>query len=1582
MVIAVLAALMAISAPFVFSMIQHGRSARNDTSQQTAREGAEGATAHALTHLLRTARSDFTDTSPEITSARDLLVSMKFNIPDDKVKRFGLDFDVQNPRGLLWSARIEDEQGKVNVNSAPPALLGNLLASGILIESTGSGETLVQLDDASQFARGGGLIYIEGEPQPVPYSAVSSGSSGGSLTLEQGLRYAHQKGALVYDGRARLVANGVFANPQHKFLPYHSIYEIKMADGLSGTAAITPEAFAKIERHITVENGLGNPLWGRGERLGDGASGAGDTYTFKNAQGFSPGTLMRSEFGGVAIGFARVRETRVNPDGSGMVLLDNALGAQANATPPKPKVKKPAKKPGEEKSDDQTGAPEVAPDFAANAPVFIEPQMKHPVNLNTASDEVLAAVFTGVCLRGRSEAVNRRAAEALVDFLRGRLRGEGSAERPVYATNDDFRKKLYRAFDANIISLPQRDALIINASEPNSSKLRISTVPFCYFSHGNYTIEGSGVANSDTGMQQARHTIRQQLSIPTALPGRFMIQYQEGFQQLLDQGLGERVVTFPEILGHHRFVKDAPLARYGKVDVGNVRLSVGESASIMGKSTIASEPLFDHCDTESEPGYMQEGYNMGKRQPYILAPGGGGGFGGVHTPPTSIELWYRPQGGGQCTFYDEGTENERNRVTFSYDPGSSGLSIKIWDAAATHRTRHPVEFVYPISFNAGDWYHIAASWKTSHPGGQEIRVDAKPFPGTDPTQLQFKPGGRLGTALGLDDGGPTMNLSLEDGDGEDFPKAGAIKIGEEIIEYTDHSGTQFSGLYRGARMSAVAKHKSGEWVIPFGYVNFTRETLNIGKGKLVEDLNTEQLTNAAKIQLPPPVNPKQPWVLDSETAKIPVDDLTDYPSSGFVLIAGECIYYGAKAKVKNSWELQKIQRAQSSAGVTAPARNLRQGAPVRLCSVLASVTDQYNGEGLIQIEDDKNHNKVEWLHYQDKKDVDGKHYFVARLWNPQPPGGYQIGPAPPKTINGGQNVDFWAPDGKSFRHSFGIGGNKYLYLGVSSTPDTSTTPPPTNNLPSSSHSKSEKIIPVIHMLAPHCGGYDPKLNHDSPYGDGGISEVTVVQLGQRDGDLLWVKQAYMNQYQNYDPFCHFTGWGYDFYAGLNDFTTRMYPANDTRFLRWPTGELPDAVNARRYVLADKNGEGKVNGDVDEVRVNTLNSLAARVAMTLDGTGLDSGEESILIENYDAWPQPGGNTPQGVTSRNVGGAIVTTNNNNGGGSNAATTLHWPTEGGLARIEDELIYYTTIGSANVSYFADVYPMLKDKPPHFNKDDHLSINPCTKDYDPASKGRNIFQKSVARLTNVQRGVLGTQAKDHPVGAQIMLLDAMAVSHLTAPYSGMNDGFGVADGHGFPMEGYAWINDEVVSWKMNNGNSFSGTRFLRGRFGTAQGDHIKGDIVRCLPFRFWDRNVDEYDSDGIAFIQSGYYADGARWYGVDLDLTGTETVPMRPANVQPHILARFNGAPGWDSPPTNTEGGLFEFKNVKTGKGVRFRGAEGNNVRADQLEVRVFWQYLPGAFKNAMGLDWKRTFSIERMRGIYTSPLVMRRLDEVEKR
>src|SRR5688572_23734625 len=47
-------------------------------------------------------------------------------------------------------------------------------------------------------------------------------------------------------------------------------------------------------------------------------------------------------------------------------------------------------------------------------------------------------------------------------------------------------------------------------------------------------------------------------------------------------------------------------------------------------------------------------------------------------------------------------------------------------------------------------------------------------------------------------------------------------------------------------------------------------------------------------------------------------------------------------------------------------------------------------------------------------------------------------------------------------------------------------------------------------------------------------------------------------------------------------------------LKWPSGELPDAVNARRIIGASHAGEGQMRGHVDEIRFNTLRTETAQI----------------------------------------------------------------------------------------------------------------------------------------------------------------------------------------------------------------------------------------------------------------------------------------------------------------------------------------------------------------------------------------------------
>lgn len=493
---------------------------------------------------------------------------------------------------------------------------------------------------------------------------------------------------------------------------------------------------------------------------------------------------------------------------------------------------------------------------------------------------------------------------------------------------------------------------------------------------------------------------------------------------------------------------------------------------------------------------------------------------------------------------------------------------------------------------------------------------------------------------------------------------------------------------------------------------------------------------------------------------------------------------------------------------------------------------------------------------------------------------------------------------------------------------------------------------------------------------------------------MWVKQAHIAQWEIWYPGPTQMLWGgyaEHYYVGLNDFVSRRYPAQTARILKWPSGELPDAVGAKRMVGADRNHEGKLTGYVDEIKVNTYTSKGARIAMTTEGTGIKSSDETILLEEHDAWPR------------------------NSHGYNA--NLNWPLTGGLVRIEDELIFYKkadTGTGAKFDYYSDVYPWLKaaDNPDQSQKgvmetkegrNRHNPNLPYSRTDPPYLRGAEPWpntppnapgppgptpryppnsSKTGLMLTGVIRGALGTKAVDHPVGAQALLIEGMPVSLLTGNLNREADSFSVANAAGFPPEGYAWINNEVVSWLERKDNSLSGCKYFHGRFGTSASDHDADSIVRCLPFRYWDREAKYYDGEGLAYIQAGYAANDAIWDGIELVITGTEDRPS-PNCVKPRVLLRFDGNPNWDVEPTNTDGGLYEFRG-KTGviplKSLRVGGA-----RANQVEMRVYWEFRPGAFLGrggSLGSDWKSTFTIEKMRATYYTPLLMRRLDEVEKR
>src|SRR5206468_84111 len=146
----------------------------------------------------------------------DLKVTMDFPGATKEFDKFGV--NVQNPDGSIWSAKIEDEQAKVNVNTCPPTLLGNLIASGLLAQPAEKGATQLFVDDGRRFPPGGGSVCLNGEPNPLHYAAVQ----GNAIMLTQGTYMHHGEAELVFDGRARFICDNKFKRAAASFVPFRS----------------------------------------------------------------------------------------------------------------------------------------------------------------------------------------------------------------------------------------------------------------------------------------------------------------------------------------------------------------------------------------------------------------------------------------------------------------------------------------------------------------------------------------------------------------------------------------------------------------------------------------------------------------------------------------------------------------------------------------------------------------------------------------------------------------------------------------------------------------------------------------------------------------------------------------------------------------------------------------------------------------------------------------------------------------------------------------------------------------------------------------------------------------------------------------------------------------------------------------------------------------------------------------------------------------------------------------------------------------------------------------------------------------
>lgn len=781
----VLAVLVALAAPLVLYFVHAHRRAIAAEERVRAALAAEGAIDHALAYAYLTAEgNERWDGNPEgyRTPDYDTWDEFKADFSFSLYPRLaqalfsgpaGLSFN--EPDGLIWHAEIEDEQGKVNINSATPQLLGNLLGSATLARPLSRDDVVMYVDTTLFFDDDGDADTLDGrlrlDWEEIGYSHLSETTVEGLVRNENQVdETTHRRGALVYDARAYDIAYGVFKGNQ--YLPYISSLEAAYYVGYHHAR--------RLEALTTVYSGLeGAAGWQRREQVEHrGLTADAKGLRVRDAAGLGNGAIIRLILNGQQIYLGRVAWTSKRGD-RWSVWLDREIGVEVLET-------------------DE---------------LFIEARLPHPVNINTAGTRVLSALFKGVGLKGSSETVDSVEAQALAEQVCARY----------FRGPSDFEGFLDGMVEAGAISGDDKRALFLNATVPFSPDLRVVTAPFTYRSLGDVTLVGRVVSSDRLGRTAARLSIETVASLPAENSGEWGLSSQAEFEKERAASNSPGVVTWPQpvIAGRAPDGRGLDL-KTGEDTYGDVRL-----LSLRDERPLERATVTEHFEKEGGWTLTPEGADLsnGGHLPYdaskCLVRAGN------HWSPLYFSAWVKAKAWDARMRYlfSVGSSADTDRISYYYDGRTRELVVEV---AGPDLEKGYSSFRLPFDPEADTWYHLACRVSGDRPADAHVYVDGMVG---EPARLAYKPSARLEASIGEDD------TSIPVSDAGSLPRdGGVVQIGQEIIEYRQLDGNTLMQAKRGARYSYKQTHLKDELVIPFGYSNRLARDFPRGGAVLVGDV--------------------------------------------------------------------------------------------------------------------------------------------------------------------------------------------------------------------------------------------------------------------------------------------------------------------------------------------------------------------------------------------------------------------------------------------------------------------------------------------------------------------------------------------------------------------------------------------------------------------------------------------------------------------------------------------------------------------------------------------------------------------------
>ncbi len=785
-VLLVLLALLVLCAPFLMNARNAAKASTQLSDRAQVRLALDAAARHARAKL--GGSHPAVDSTPYFDDYEEL---SELAPPDPKF------LNAHDESGTMWDASISDVAAEIDLNSAPPQLIANLLGAATRTTAVLKPDaTEISVSSTWGFAPSGYLwvgreLVKYAELESSKFTKVTRGVGSQKDADGNPLDCGPQPGGsqpintLVIDQRAYAVALWRTITPDGELRELDAPEQVRDCAQLALGGLDEGAVGALLARGSTYAGVRAGRQWQRPVRLVNSVE-AGTTCILDvdEKRWFNPGTTVQISDG---------RSTEL---GLVQEVLDRGI-----------RLFDPLK-------NDYTA-------FTAE----VRAQARRPVNVNLASVETLEALFTNLSVRTINERVTRDQARALAQLV--------VASRPFIGLEDFLRRAILPA--AGLEQLPtdapaqpeqladgktvidtwDAVAVYLNALNANDSSLSYSTLPLSFTSRDVFDLNLRAVVNAPSGVERAS-VVRNQVEL--IVPQRDLLQlwarqedWDEAFRfdleaplwstgpnavQQWDSGAsppskfaphfgtwgGQVYIPGVTKLPQGSASTEAPQAEHifaSREESGWAQLWASREPDDTG---LANRHVvhFDHESRDPEGRYLRD-----ETVVKLTSSNDVGWTSAQNTllRATNFSFWFKPRDLQPGILLDVGrTSLETDRLTLGIESNANGndLVLRVFDGGGdlsqTPNFKEAGEARYSLTPGLGPglsqdtWSHCAIDVRGTRPSQITMLIDGRDIGVRKPGLTRLK--GALPDSV--------TTISVESTDG--FPSPCVLRIGQELIE--------------------------------------------------------------------------------------------------------------------------------------------------------------------------------------------------------------------------------------------------------------------------------------------------------------------------------------------------------------------------------------------------------------------------------------------------------------------------------------------------------------------------------------------------------------------------------------------------------------------------------------------------------------------------------------------------------------------------------------------------------------------------------------------------------------------------------